>query len=599
MRNGFTPIEGEAKIKGITTYDLEWLPETMALRVVGVYDEDKGYRSYTDAAGLSPMERFLNAELSAENSGRMFYAHAGGLADVQFVLQVLYKRPEYHVSAVFSGSSAIIVRVSRGRHSWTFVDSYWTLQGSLAKIGESIGEQKGDCAWDAPIGELITYNAQDCTILHKALSGFQDFVLGLGGELKLTLASTAMSLFRRRFLTRDLSVSTLVNDRLRPSYFGGRVEVFDRYVARGYYYDINSSYPSAMTEPLPGKLKKSTKRIPKKNDLIWFADVEMKVSPCRVPPLPYRDGLTMYFPTGAWRCWFAQEEIEWALSQGHEIVKVHEVMQFEKQDSMALYATTLYDMRKVAPDAFTRQNLKILLNALYGKTAERRDRENMEINPEIKFFSCQHERWRYGDYCKKCKGDCNCPSCGKRMMFPGVFMCPTVRKVAHEHLPIASAITARARVALARHMVAADTVHYCDTDGFASSDPGVPTDAKQLGALKCEKVFDHARFVRPKLYEMDGAVKAKGFPKKTTADGKSAAFDLDDFENVLVGGSYEFDRMPRIKEMISTASRAGREFAPSRVESTKRLQNSVRDKRCTFVDGTTRAWTIEELRGEE
>ena len=93
MRNGFTPIEGEAKIKGITTYDLEWLPETMALRVVGVYDEDKGYRSYTDAAGLSPMERFLNAELSAENSGRMFYAHAGGWLTCSLCCKFFTKGP--------------------------------------------------------------------------------------------------------------------------------------------------------------------------------------------------------------------------------------------------------------------------------------------------------------------------------------------------------------------------------------------------------------------------------------------------------------------------------------------------------------------------
>jgi hypothetical protein len=274
---------------------------------------------------------------------------------------------------------------------------------------------------------------------------------------------------------------------------------------------------------------------------------------------------------------------------------VHEVMMFDKFDDMAAYAETLYAMRCAATDEFTRYNLKILLNSLYGKTAERREREEMVINPPIRYFRCQHQKHIEDDYCKPCHGPCKCESCGKRMMFPGVFNIPTTRHVPHEHLPMAATITARARVSLAEFMVQADSVHYCDTDGFASSQADVPTDDKTLGALKREKVFIDAAFVRPKLYRMDEKVKAKGFPKKPGEGGKSVPFDLGDFEKVLVGGVYEFERMPRIKEVIASANQGAIPFKPTRTNSTKQLQNSVRDKRCMFTDGTTRAWTVDEL----
>jgi len=591
---GFTPIKKKPRIRKITTYDLEWLPETMKLRCVGVYDE-RGYRVYTDQNGVCAMDRFLNKELTAKNTGRWFYAHAGGLADVQFVLEKVFQRKELNVGAAFSGSSAIIVKIQKGKYKWNFLDSFWTLQGSLAKIGASMNMPKGDCAWDAPMAELIDYNEQDCRILWEALSGFQRFVLGLGGEQKMTLASTAMALFRRRFLTRNITIHGRVNDRLRPSYFGGRVEVFDKYVHHGYYYDINSSYPAAMTKRLPAQLQKLTDKIPKKTDLMYFADVEINVKPCRIPPLPYRQNATMYFPTGRWRSWFAQEELEWALDQGHEIERVHEVMLFDTFDDMRAYSETLYQMRRDTNDPFTKQNLKLLLNSLYGKTAERREREELVINPGLKYFKCQHQAQNNDDYCKACKGPCVCIACGKRMMFPGVFNVPTIRSVPHEHLPLASAITARARVSLARFMTEAKSVHYCDTDGFASSEPDVPTDPKLLGALKCEKVFERAQFIRPKLYRMDQKVKAKGFPKKPAGDGKSAPFDESDFEKVLVGGVYEFERMPRIKEVISKANQGAVPFRPSRAMATKKLQNSVRDKRCMYSDGSSRAWTVDEL----
>src|SRR5271154_4575395 len=94
-------------------YDLEWVPGKfsksghMPVRMAGVYDGET-YRWYTS------VESFLNGELTSANRGKWFYAHAGGLADFQFLLHDLLQRNGYQIEAAFSGSSAIIVHVRKG-----------------------------------------------------------------------------------------------------------------------------------------------------------------------------------------------------------------------------------------------------------------------------------------------------------------------------------------------------------------------------------------------------------------------------------------------------------------------------------------------------
>jgi len=188
----------------ILTYDLEWVPGEMRLALVGCYDGIK-YRHY------KTVEAFLDAELTHKNAGASFYAHAGGLADIQFILEALLKDDRYRAEGFFSGSSAVIVRIMRGTLSWYFVDSYFTLRARLADIGTKMGMEKGDVDWSQPREDIlrflqspegIAYNEQDTRILWTALGEFQSLILGLGSEMRFTLASTAMRLIRRRYLRR-------------------------------------------------------------------------------------------------------------------------------------------------------------------------------------------------------------------------------------------------------------------------------------------------------------------------------------------------------------------------------------------------------------
>ena len=217
-----TPIVKPRSFRTYLTYDLEWIPSkfqsdgTMPVRLVGVYDGNR-YRAY------ATIEAFLNGELTSKNRGKWFYAHAGGLADFQFLLEVLIKNPAYKIKASPSGSSLIIVHVTCGKNVWHFIDSLWLLKDKLRNIGKWIGMDKGNADEseeffrDAPLNVLREYNEIDCIILYKAIALFEQVLYELGGMLKMTQASCAMELFRRRFLEREIETSEPLNDTARQA----------------------------------------------------------------------------------------------------------------------------------------------------------------------------------------------------------------------------------------------------------------------------------------------------------------------------------------------------------------------------------------------
>lgn len=365
-------IDTKRKLRRFIVYDLEWVPGTLDVRCVGVYDGER-YRWYTSVA------RFLESEMNSENRGAWFYAHAGGLADVQFIFEEIIKHRSYSISASFSGSSAIIAHVRRlgGKNAWHFIDSYWLFRDSLAAIARSIGMEKtGPKALDgasqddvkrwyatAPLEELIPYNRNDCVILWNAINAFQQRILEYGGQLQMTIASCAMHLFRRRYLKNDIGTHKLVNETGRKAYFASRVEVFNNHCDEALYYDINSSFPYAMTEPVPGEFAKTSRRIPD-NDTLYMADVSFSVPDCYLPPIPTRVEGRLFFPVGTWRSWLTGIDIRLLEEEGGRLEAVHEVYHFDAISDLRDYALDIYHQRKVAKDPFDKLVLKYLLNSL-------------------------------------------------------------------------------------------------------------------------------------------------------------------------------------------------------------------------------------------
>lgn len=615
------PLTSRAQRRRFSVYDLEWIPghrrraaqhgfQPFQLRVVGTFD-GKRYRHY------GSIQSWLNSEFTTRNNGRWFFAHAGGLADINFVLRYLIEadRPGIHIEAAFSGSSAIIVRVRRGKYSWYLCDSFWLIRQSLKKIGKWLGQEKGSDHAEGidifylPQAELIDYNRRDCEILWHAISYFENVVLGLGGQLEKTIASTAMSLFRRRYLKETILPVPLINsaDIGRNAYIASRVEVYQREVRNAEYYDINSSFPFAMTQPQPGNLLGSQRELPRDPDSLYLARCTIEVpGSIKIPPLPIRneeDG-RVYFPVGSWTQWFDRSDLELLEETGGRIISVHDVLTFEPFDDMAEYAFEIYEMRRSSTDPAEKVVLKFLLNSLYGKFAESPLKEKVFINPRADFFD---------------KPEAMPGGTGRSFLMPGVWKLLEETRIAHEHVPIAVHITSLARANITRHMLRAGEVYYVDTDGFACP-PGAPVETSdELGALKLEKHIHEATFAAPKLYAYREAadqpwnIKAKGFSKVKgrPAPELPADYDLltpmgrwsvdededqrplsyEDFCHLLDHQDVMIEQFARVRSGLKVG-----QVGPRETLQPKTWRNTSRPKRKPQPGGKSRPWWVHELR---
>lgn len=599
-------IHSKRRWRDFLVYDLEWIPGTLEVRLVGVFD-GKRYRAYRT------VKDFLNNELNHENRGKWFYAHAGGLADVQFLFEHLVydKAKNYSVKASFSGSSAIIVHVGKGISSrngeWSnslghdvyhFVDSYWLLRDTLRNIGKSIGLEKGGAelsndgqdderakAWfrNVSLAELTSYNEQDCYILWTAIQNFQKRLWDFGGQLQMTLASSAMQLFRRYYLTRDIPTDDEINAIARESYYSSRVEVFAKNCHNSNYYDINSSFPFSMTKPVPGEcIGGNYGRLPKAGTL-YLADCEVEIPEVYFPTLPKRVQGRVFFPVGKWRGWYNNVDLEHLQDEGGRICKVYNTLSFKPFTDLTHYASALYERRKASKDEFDRYCYKLLLNSLYGKFAESDVKAGVYVNPSAALMATFDPELT-------------------QQLLPGVFLHPDTVNVPHVHVPISSHIVSNSRRVLDKFLTMSDDFHYTDTDGF-SVGTFYPT-SNELGGLKHEKrVRDWMddpewHFEAPKLYKMGGQVLKDGkWKNEKTVKAKGFSLGRDKvkaerlFLELVNNGEIQVTRMERVRQLL----RRGGDLKPRESLVTKRLQKSMLSKRFFYPDGSTRPWTVKEL----
>ena len=591
MERLLTPV----RTRTFLTYDLEWYPDNYELRIVGVHD-GINYRYYTNIGD------FIKGEFTRENHGSWFFAHAGGLSDLPFVLEwmlrqgYIYGGMVYNLSGSFSGSAVTALDVRRDKSHWLMLDSLWLLKDKLRNIAKSMGEEKGgeEAEYDAdgklvmgsvvdprtgktiivpkhhigfyaPFKELRAYNEKDCWLLWKALDEFQDFMIEMGGQLQRTYSACSFGLFRRQYLKEDFDIYPLVNQEAEEAYVASRVEVFTRDCHNGKCYDINSSFPYSMTWTLPGRLKRVGNGFPD-DDTPFIAQCEIEVSDDQdLPPLPLRLNGRVFFPVGKWPkpTWFTGVDLRLLERTGGKILKIHKVLEFYPWTDLARFANDLFTLRKqakLAGNTFRALLLKYVLNGGYGKLAEGELKQGLIINPLPGKVPPRDQ-----------------------MYVPGAFVIEKHTIVRHRHVPAAAYITAYSRQWIYDYLAYLTKRYYCDTDSFVcDAGQAIPEEwvGDDLGQIKLEKEVNDGIFIAPKVYRMDKLIKAKGFPKLTMQQW----VDLIEYKEI------EIERMGRIKELYTIG-----QITPQDIKIRKRLNRFSMPKRYTYSDGTTRPWTISEL----
>lgn len=273
-----------------------------------------------------------------------------------------------------------------------FWDSYNLSLCSLSDIGIMLGNKKHTDYYSNTITEkLIIANEQDCKITYQFLISFQKTINNLGGNLKPTLASISIDLYRRHYMPKEAEfwmIKPKILEIFRTAYFGGRCEayfVYPKIFPKIYNYDINSAYPYAMLNDIPLlDTFKSGVNIDKEG--ITYCKIKINKN-IFYPPLPYRGKSKLLFPCGNWQGFYFNNEVRGYI--GIKGVDIKLCSGFHYQKAMPIFKKfilDLYDKRLNAETEIEKTIYKGLMNRLYGRFALKNLLEKW-VNNKQEFFS--------------------------------------------------------------------------------------------------------------------------------------------------------------------------------------------------------------------
>lgn len=515
-----TPLTSAVKRKKFATFDLESKdgedlikPGFTRVFLAGFYDGE----AFASFRGRDSIRELMCYMLQPQYRGWHIYAHNGGRFDFLHLLPWLAgegKKLGFRFCAIPSGKSGGIQildvwkgKTKKGR--WRFLDSIKLIPLALSKACKTFNlpgktELPLETHESSDLWEV--YNEQDCRALYSVLGRFHVMVEErLGGEVGITAPATSMKVFRRKYLPNKIHRGEDAHEFVFSTYCGGRTEVFKREAENLNYYDINSSYPAVMREPMPsGKPIWWNGEPPgaftkEGSGYVGFVEADIEYNPY-IPVLPVkRDGKLM-FPSGRVRGRWDWAELSLVRDK---IVRFGRSVWFESTPLLKSMVEDLYPFRDSSLqgyDAGLAYVVKLLLNSLYGKFGQSALRR--KVVP-------WHEDLPKGAI--PVDGTPNSPVWYIDEEVSAPYIMPQ----------IAAHVTSLARVKLYQRLESAgESLAYCDTDALlTSSTMGTST---KLGDFKNEYpgVTFSGVFLAPKLYMLkgsDGTVKvvAKGIRERT------------------------------------------------------------------------------------
>jgi len=431
---------------------------------------------------------------------------------------------KYGFSAKFYHEKGMtyILKIYKDKRKITVLNTGQWYQGKLASIAPLFGLRKGELDHTQPIySEAVRYNRTDVEIIKRAMLSWFKFCKQHDlGNFGLTPAKQAVNAFRHRFGGEKI---VLPNDedeiRLeREAYFGGRTEAHfigavpaEKVVS----LDVNSMYPSVMKDFLyPLRFLGYEENISLRRlhrhmrDFLVIARVRVKTN---VPCVPVRVRGRIFFPVGEFETALCQPELELVEKYG-QIIQVKAACIYEKASLFADYVEFFYQERQKAKregNKLRDKLLKLLLNSLYGKFAQRSPK--WEITGD-----CAVDKIGYEDVY-----DVQDDRHYQRKYFLGKVWENVGESEPRDSFPaIAAFVTSYARVVLFQYIYQVGEKHnfYNDTDSLFVDEEGYARvmnyiDPSCLGYLKREEDKHNLVIYGPKDYVWATGVKHKGVPK--------------------------------------------------------------------------------------
>lgn len=556
--NIFKPITSKIKKINLIAFDVETCDDNQRFVVCDIYDgiSHKTFRNVEDVKKFFLTTRLSNTFIVATN--------------LQFDFTMIFRPNELSKFDIISrGSRFISVKFRKdkdidsdddnhGVHSIQFIDSLNHFAGSVESAGKLLGLPK----LKAPVwlgkkypenenewNELIEYNKRDTEVTYKLMDFMQDTYNQLGANMKITISSTAMDLFKRKYLKQTLFKESFVlnddnvTDRIFESYYGGRTEVFVRGQIKGKLnlYDINSLYPSMMLKefPLPQSIKKiSNPEIRCVHDYLGFSKVKVSCDYMKYPLLPYRDEITnkLIFPVGSWIGTYTHAELSKAVKLGYRIEKFY--FQYIYTKTIHIFENYVIDLYRIRLELQRLNNpmekiVKLLMNGLYGKTGER------WRNHQEWFNTDEMEDMELGNWANS--------SNASTVENYGFYTSKDICNASHVYPIFASYVTSYGRCEIYDYIVKCNAL-YSDTDSIITKEE-LQT-SNELGKMKLEQVLRKVIIVKPKFYlkeseDGDVIVKIKGVPINKDMD-----INEQNFYNVIAGEKVKYKHFTRLNESL-------------------------------------------------
>lgn len=572
--------------------------------------------------GSKKLAEFIYSLCSIKNPCRIYFHNLK--FDLAFLYESLPKNFYYKI--IMSGSKIISFKVFREYkrlkkdgsfriEKKTFLDirdSLVLFVSSLSKLGKAIGIKKLEQDYFSEIidNKYIQYCYRDTEIVQKTLFLLVDFLkeyfnydLNLV-KIPLTISSLSKRLFH--FVIQDKFNKNILakiyhytakkfESDLRDYYFGGRVEVLDfNPCINGHYNDINSLYPSIMKEeafPIPPYSRKqlndyidinSSKGKSLFNDNKAFGFLCEINETFDIPLLPTRiksksKQEKIIFGKGKKVHFLFRKEIKYL--KKHDIdIKIKDIYYCSEYLYIFNYfISILYEIKKSnLPDSFIYYFCKILMNALYGKFAEKMEKELIEIINEIDVsIPLEQQHLQFTDYDFFIKREVE------------------IHDKIKINIVFSMMITALARLKIYKYTIKTKKVHYIDTDSNVSQE--LIENSKQIGKMNSEFEFDKFQALGCKEYVINEwklqknpiinvpilitRVKMKGFGKITSNSLETFITSYFDGkkQNRLIGFLESFVRDLPLNTMLVF----------------NKFKTSIYDKRWILDDFTTKAFHLQ------
>lgn len=559
------PLKPSKKAFRFATFDIE-SSNWVNFELLGFYDGEQ-YREFES------VKKFLEFFLQKRYAFWRIFAHAGGRFDFNFIIDSLDRNfPEFRYQ-ILSGMGISELRVwsDDSNRAWIFKDSYRLLPQSLRVLTKTfeVEHKKQEIDYKnitkdwAKMQEYLKY---DVVGLYEVIQKFREWLTKYNVPLQSTLASQSMAMYRTTMKSPISCLPEQVENFVRRTYTGGRVEIFKlRAFKKTYCYDVNSLYPHVMVKyEMPVGKPIYVRQF--YEGKIGFYKADVKIPDVYIPPLPTVQHHKLLFPYGRITGYFTSKELDILQDIGGDY-NIHYGYVFSGDYIFSDYIRDLYERKKNAKDAMERLLWKLMMNSLYGKTGQSREKE--------KIVKCNTVK----------------DMLGLKPYDPahGLFTQETVSKATFIIPSIASWVTSCARFELYQWLkkVGDEHLFYTDTDSVFS-DKLLPT-GNDLGDMKMEYEADEAIFLLPKLYALkcpDGStkIKAKGFENSFVKSNLS----FKSFERALHGNTLDFKQTMRKFASCKESLRRNGTFL-SMIDTKKSIRSQY-DKRKVLRNLDTRAW---------